>query len=70
MVVIGVGTIVYNLVNYFEVENRKRAAGVVPTGTGIENETLPGLAGMDWGPMHKMDPRFHRPIMLGRRVAK
>lgn len=24
-----------------------------------------GLSGMSSGPMHKMDPRFHRPIIMG-----
>jgi hypothetical protein len=48
MVIIGAGTIVYNLYNYFEVERRKVSA----------------LSGMEAGPMHKADPRIHSPINL------
>lgn len=55
MVIIGVGTIVYNLVNYFEVEKRKR------NGTALE--------GMTHGPMHKAEAEFHRPINLLRQVG-
>jgi hypothetical protein len=68
MVIIGVGTIVYNLSNYFEVETRKREAGITPEGAGIEAELLPGLGGMSWGPMHKATD-LHRPIQLVKSVG-
>lgn len=55
MVIIGVGTIVYNLVNYFEVEKRKRNGNT--------------LEGMNWGPMHKVQAEYHRPINLLRQVG-
>lgn len=64
MVIIGAGTIVYNLANYFAVEQRKVTSGVVPDPNVIEGELLPGLSGMAAGPMHKADPRFHRPITM------
>lgn len=68
MVIIGAGTVLYNLANYFEVERRKREAGIVPEGAGVEWETLPGMAGMSWGPMHKATD-LHRPIQLVKSVG-
>lgn len=49
LVLIGIGTIVYNAVNWFEIEKRKRNGG---------------LEGMSWGPMHKAQADLHRPIQL------
>lgn len=69
MVIIGVGTIVYNLANYFEVERRKREAGLSPNVATIEKEVLPGLSGMSHGPMHKATADLHRPINLVQRLA-
>jgi hypothetical protein len=48
MVLIGIGTIVYNLVNWMTIEKEKRAGG---------------LEGMTHGPMHKASD-LHRPINL------
>ena len=64
MVVIGAGTILYNLANYFEVERRKRESGIVPDAGTVENELLPGLGQMNVGPFHKADPRLHRATVL------
>lgn len=69
MLIIGVGTIVYNLSNYWEVERRKVTAGVTPDANVIEGELLPGLSGMEAGPMHKATADLHRPINLVRRLA-
>jgi len=69
MVIIGVGTVVYNLANYFEVEKRKREAGIVPEGAGVEGEILPGLSGLTSGPMQKATPGIHRPIQLLKGLA-
>ena len=69
MVIIGVGTIAYNLINYLEVEKRKRVAGIIPEGAGVEGEILPGLSGLTSGPMAKARPEFHRPIQLLKGLA-
>lgn len=69
MVVIGAGTIIYNLLNYLEVSRRKRAAGIVIEGDSVTDAIPAGLSGMEAGPMHKTDPRFHRVINLLDRVA-
>ncbi len=68
MVIIGVGTILYNLSNYFAVERRKVQSGVSPDAAVIEGELLPGLSGMESGPMHKASD-LHRPINLVRQLA-
>jgi len=49
MVIIGVGTIIYNLANYFSIEREKLDAG---------------LGQMEAGPMVKRQPGLHRPIQL------
>ncbi|NIT36980.1 MAG: hypothetical protein GTN49_10865 [candidate division Zixibacteria bacterium] len=54
MVIIGAGTILYNLANYFEIERRAIAAGLADS----------NLSGMASGPMHKFDPRIHRPLVM------
>lgn len=48
MVIIGVGTIVYNLANYLTIEKEEAGA----------------LGQMQWGPMHKAQADLHRPINL------
>jgi len=47
-VIIGAGTVLYNLVNYMT----------------IEKEAGAGLGQMQWGPMHKAQADLHRPINL------
>ena len=61
MIIVGVGTILYNLANYLEVEKRQRAAGVANGGE---------LGQMNWGPMHRASADLHRPINLVQRVAR
>jgi len=48
MVIIGAGTVLYNLANYLT----------------IEREEAAGLGQMQWGPMHKASADLHRPINL------
>lgn len=56
MVIIGVGTIVYNVVNYMTIE---REAQIEAGGA---------LGQMQWGPMHRASADLHRPIQLVRRL--
>lgn len=60
MLILGVGTIAYNLYNYFEVERRKVADGVL-----VDPDQL---GQMQHGPMHKATD-LHRPIQLLRGLA-
>lgn len=59
MIIIGAGTIIYNLVNYLEAERLKRIEG-----------TTDQLGQMSWGPMHRADPHLHRATLLTQTVAR
>ncbi len=52
MVIIGAGTVLYNLANYLT----------------IEREEAAGLGQMEAGPMHKAQADLHRPINLIRQL--
>ena len=63
MLIVGVGTIAYNLFNYFEVERRKRDAGII-------DDPDVSLSGMTSGPMHRASADLHRPITLIQQVER
>lgn len=60
MIILGVGTIVYGLYSYFEIEKRKIRAG---TANGP-------LGQLNWGPMHRADPDLHRPTVITRALYR